>query len=97
MAKLPREWEYGPAVYIRGLTPTWSSSILYWSQLNLKPTLPKNKSKSQSEMGDETQIPEYDVLLVGAGFGSITTFHRYVLSPFLSWLQVVLDGFEADI
>jgi hypothetical protein len=42
-------------------------------------TLPRNKSKMVNE-----QIPEYDVLFVGAGFGSITTFHRYVLSPFLS-------------
>jgi len=24
------------------------------------------------------KVPEYDVIFVGAGFGSITTFHRYV-------------------
>jgi hypothetical protein len=28
-------------------------------------------------MINEIDIPEYDVLFVGAGFGSITTFHRY--------------------
>ena len=43
------------------------------------------------------QIPEYDVLFVGAGFGSITTFHRYVHVLFPKFSLRVLDGLDADI
>jgi hypothetical protein len=43
-----------------------------------------NKSNKEADIGSDTNsntnLPKYDVILVGAGFGSITTFYRYVVS-----------------